>query len=298
MILRRIGQISLLTFWCIFGITAFSSSQVADQEMKIGLQKQDFQSNNTGITFDKSGYMYVATVGDNPIKYILKINNNQDRDTICSIECFAIQFLKAAPDNSILASVVIERGKNNSQLLKISGKNTITIISDGFIQPVGMTFDSGNNLYLVDAFLKKVFRLTADNKKSIFIDMTRFQVSKEVLYHGIDFNKDKNLLFLSGINIIGGKGNLLMFRIDPSGQVTDPPTVIFDGNCKHVITHKDLLFATVNTNSLLIKDLISGSSKIIDDKLLTNGMTMSFGTGDFGEEKLYINAFDRIVTLF
>jgi len=290
-------QISAWMIVLLFSLGTMLStfSQTTDPDIKISVLKQNFPSQITGIAISPKGLIYVAAGGSQPIKNVYLINGKLDLDTICRIECFGIPFLKYAFDNTLYASVILERGKNNASILKIAPDKSIIKIAEGFIQPVGITFDSKNNLYVIDAMQKKVFKISSDNKKSQFIDLEQFPISKEILYHGIDFNIEKNRLFISGISITGGTGNLLKFDINDNGQLAGAPTVIFNGNCKHVISSKNMIIATINTSSLLIKDLNSGSTRIIDDKLLLNAMTLSPGVIESGDNNIYLNAFDKIV---
>jgi hypothetical protein len=101
-------------------------------------------------------------------------------------------------------------------------------------------------------------------------------------------------MFLAGINF-NGAGNLLVFNINSKGELIEVPAVLDTSNCKQVKSAHNKLFATINTNSLLIKDFVNGQTKIIDHQLLKNGMTLSFGSKDFGEDILYVNAFDKIL---
>jgi hypothetical protein len=284
----------LMGFYLFFSKTFPILSQVNSNDLTVSVFMDDFPNRISGITFNNLGFMYVAESGSQPLKRIFKIDSSRKIDTVLSLKCFAFQYLKAGTDNSIYASIVFERGKDNASIMKISANDKISLVATGFTQPVAMTFDAQNNLYVVDAMQRKVFKITPENKKSIFLDIDQFPTFKTILYHGLNLNLEYNRMFLAGINI-NGVGNLLMFNIKPEGNLIEVPKIVGTFNCKQVISAHDKLFATVNTNSLLIKDLANEHTNIIDHQLLTNGMTLSFGLKDFGDHILYINAFDRIL---
>jgi hypothetical protein len=290
---RNIFLIILMGFYLFFK-TSPILSQVNSNDLTVSVFMDVFPNRISGITFNNSGFMYVAESGSHPLKRIFKIDTSRKIDTVLSLKCFAFQYLKAGPDNSIYASVVIDSGQDNASVMKISAESKISLVATGFTQPVAMTFDIHNNLYVVDAMQRKVFKITPENKKTIFLDIGQFPGFKDILYHGLDLDIENKRMILAGINF-NGAGNLLMFNINPKGELIEEPAILDTSNCKQVISAHNKLFATVNSNSLLIKDLGNGQTNIIDHQLLTNGMTLSFGSKDFGADKLYINAFDRIL---
>lgn len=251
----------------------------------------------SGLTFNNDGSFMVATIDNSPIKKILKIDENLKIDTIFSLKCFSIQFLCMGPDNSLYVSYVIDRGKDNASLLKINSDSTSEVISDGFIQPVGISFDPNDNVYLVDAMLRKVYKISPNNSKTIFIDLDNYPETRNILYHGLTINNENHVLFLAGINLSGGIGNVIMFKLDDEWKIWNSPSIFYIGNCKHLITHKNKVYVTVNSSSLLIKDLFSGKSNLIDHPLLLNGMEISFGGKQVGTETIYVNTHDRIIKL-
>jgi DNA-binding beta-propeller fold protein YncE len=251
----------------------------------------------SGLAFDKKGNMYIAESGSMPVKKILRISPRKETDTVCSIQCFAVQFLKCSDDGSLYASVVVDRGKKNACILKINPGKDLSAVSEGFIQPVGLAFDSKNNLYVADAIAGKVYKITPEGKRTVFIDMKNDPSLKDVLYHGIDIDQGRNQIFLAGINISGGTGNLLMYSIDQDGLPHKDYSIVAEGNCKHVVSGNNMIISTVNNGQLFVKDLADGSSEFIKDSLLTNSMTLSFAPEAFYKGSLFVNCADKIVEI-
>lgn len=261
-------------------------------ETNITTFMEDFSAQIMGLTFDSKGNMYVATYEDQLPKRILKITHDGEISTLISIECFAIENIIADKNDSIYASVIIDVAEGGAKIFKITHDAKMSLFSEGFTQPVGITFDLEDNLFVVDAMAKKVYKISPSKEKSIYIDLGIDPDVPDNFYHGIDFDNNCKNLFIAGLNN-GGTGNLLRYPINADGNPGDP-IIISDHLSKHVEVHNNIVYATIDYCSLLIINE-DGSQEIINDPLLTSGMNLCFGQKEFGESTLYINSFDKIV---
>jgi hypothetical protein len=245
-----------------------------------------------GMTFDSNGDMYVGTIENLAQKRILRITHDGKISTFISIECFAIEYLKTGKNDTVYASIITNNIEGGAQIVKIPQDGTSSLFSDGFTQPVGITFDLKDNMYVVDAMTKKVYKITPSKEKSVFIDLGMNPEVPDNFYHGIDFDDEYRSLYIAGLNT-GNMGNLLKYPINAEGEPGEP-IIISDHYSKHVVVHNNVVYSTIDVSSLLIINE-DGTQKVINNPLLNEGMNLSFGQKEFGDNTLYINTFNKIV---
>jgi hypothetical protein len=264
----------------------------AESETTITTFMEDFTPHLMGLTFDSKGNMYVATYEEQAPKRILKITHDGSISTFLSIECFAIQNLIADKNDSIFVSVIIEEGDGGGQIFKITQDAKMSLVSEGFTQPVGIAFDQEDNLFVVDAIQKKVYKISPAKEKSVFIDLGNTSEVPDNLYHSLAFNNEYTNLYIAGLNT-GNKGSLLKFPINSGGNPGNPE-IISNRFSKHVVVHNNIAYATVEVSNLLIVNT-DGSQQLVQNPLLVDGGYLCFGQGEFGEQILYINTTHKIV---
>ena len=256
---------------------------------------EDFSTRIIGMAFDNEDKMYVGTVENQAQKSILQITPGGEISTLVSIECLAIEYIKVGKDDSIYVAVIVDDTEGGAKILKITRDAKISLFSDGFTQPVGMAFDLENNMLVVDAMAKKIYKISPSKEKSVFIDLGNITGAKSGnYYHGIDFDHDCRNLYVAGLNT-NGNGNLVIFPIKTDGN-PDMPVILSDHYTKHVTIHLDVVYATIDSRGLLIIDA-DGTQKLMNDPLLNDGMNLCFGSKEFGENTLYVNTFDKIVKM-
>ena len=281
---------------CIFMLMIISelvsscSKSIESPEIEIFME--DLPVQIVGMTFDSNGDMYVGTIENQDQKRILKITPDGKISSFKFIKCLAVEYLKAGKNNAIYVSVITDNAEGGAQIVKIAQDTTMSLVSEGFIQPVGITFDLEDNLFVIDAMKKQVYKITPSNEKSVFIDLTMNQNVPDNLYHGIDFDSNCKYLFVAGLNS-GGTGNLVKYPINNKGE-PDEPIIISDHYSKHVTVHNNAVYSTIDNSSLLIINE-DGSQNLLNDPLLKDGMNLSFGRKKSGENTLYINTFNKIV---
>ena len=268
------------------------SCSKSSESPEINLFMDELPARIIGMTFDSKSDMYVGTIENSAQKRILKISHDGKISTFKSIECFAIEFLKAGRNDTICASVITTNTDGGAQIVKIAQDATISLFSEGFTQPVGITFDLDDNMYVIDAMTKKVYRISPSKEKTVFIDLGMDQNISNNFYHGIDFDDECKNLYVAGLNT-GSSGNLVKYPINTEGE-PGGPIIISNYYSKHVVVHNNVVYSTIESSSLLIIDE-DGSQEIINNPLLNDGMNLSFGQKEFGENTLYINTFNKIV---
>jgi hypothetical protein len=149
-----------------------------------------------------------------------------------------------------------------------------------------------NNLFVIDAMTRKVYKISSTKEKSVFIDLGMNPDVPENFYHGIAFDGDCKNLYIAGLTT-GNNGNMLKYHINNEGTI-DEPIIISDHYSKQVVVHNNVVYSTVDSSSLLIINE-DGSQKVINNSLLNDGMNLCFGQKEFGENTLYINTFNKIV---
>jgi hypothetical protein len=293
--LKTVKAIIILMFVLFSGLSSScskSSESPAGIDAQITTFMKDLPAQIMGLTFDSKGNMYVGTYEDQLPKRILKITHDGSISTFISIECFAIENIIADKNDSIYASVIIDDVEGGAKIFKITQDAKMSLFSEGFTQPVGITFDLEDNLFVVDAMAKKVYKINPAKEKSVFIDLGSTADVPSNFYHSIDFDNEYKNLYIAGLNT-GGRGNLLKYPINTEGN-PDKPIIISDRFSKHVVVHNNVVYATVDISTLIIINA-EGSQQLVQNPLLADGMYLSFGQKEFGENTLYINASDKIV---
>jgi DNA-binding beta-propeller fold protein YncE len=293
--LKTVKASFVLLFFLIsvsIGSCSKSSKSHAGTDAQITTFISDLPAQIMGLTFDSKGNMYVGTYENQAQKRILKITHDGTISTLISIECFAIEFIRADKNDSIYASVIIDAAEGGAKIFKITQEAKMSLVSEGFTQPVGITFDVDDNMFVVDAMAKKVYKISPDKEKTIFIDLKSNADVPDNFYHSIDFDSEYKNLYIAGMNT-GSTGNLLKFPINANG-IPDKPIILSDHFSKHVVVHNNVVYATVDNSSILIINQ-DGFKQLIQNPLLTDGGNLSFGQKEFGENTLYINASDKIL---
>jgi len=283
--------------WYIFAILIisglFNACSKQNESPEITTFLQGFSTRVVGLAFDSEANMYLGTIEDQSQKSILRITPDGEISTLISFQCKAIEYIKAAKDDSLYVSVIVDDTVGGAKIFKINRDAKMSLFSDGFTQPVGMAFDLNGNMMVVDAMAKKVIKISPSKEKSVFIDLGNIaDVPPGNYYHGIDFDTECRNLFVAGLNT-SGKGNLLKFPIKTDGT-PDNPVILCDHYAKHVTIHNNIAYSTIDDKALLIIQE-DGSQKTINHSLLAEGMNLSFGRKEFGENTLYVNTFDKIV---
>jgi hypothetical protein len=293
--LRNVETNSIFMLLLISGfLVACSNNNDAsgESETTITTFMKDFPAQIMGLTFDSKGNMYVATYEEQAPKRILKITHDGSISTFLSIECFAIQNLIADKNDSIFASIIIEAVDGGGQIFKITQDAKRALVSDGFTQPVGIAFDPEDNLFVVDAMQKKVYKISPAKEKSVFIDLENTSGVPDNFYHSIAFDNECTNLYIAGQNT-GNRGNILKFPINSEGKPGNP-SIISNRYSKHLVVHNNVVYATVDASNLIIVNP-DGSQQLVQNPLLIDSGYLSFGQKVFGEHTLYINTTDRIV---
>jgi hypothetical protein len=292
--MKRNLQINRLS--CIFMLILIpelvGSCSKSSESPEIRTFMDELPTRIIGMTFDSHGDMYVGTIENRAQKRILKITHDGRISIFKFIECFAIEYLKAGKNDTVYASVIIDNVEGGAQIVKIAQDTTMSLVSEGFTQPVGITFDLEDNIFVIDAMTKIVYKISPSKEKSVFIDLGLNQNMPSNYYHGLDFDGECKNLFIAGLNT-GITGNLLKYPININGDPGEP-VIISDHYSKHVVVRNNVVYSTIDNNSLLIINE-DGSQNVVNNPLLKDGMNLSFGRKEFGDNTLYINTFDKIV---
>ncbi len=257
-----------------------------------------------GITFDPEGYMYVATHGSRPedigkkgAKYIMRLSPDGTRSTIATYQCFAFQYLKYGSDGSIYASVVTDFGSMGGEVVRITKDGRVSTVSNGFIQPGGITFDSSGNLYVVDAQSNIVYKIDSSNNKSVFIDInSTAHISSKFYFHGLEYDVTSNSVYAVGLAEGQAKGKILKYPVGKDGSPGDPAVIAEPYNAIHItLDGHGNAFATVNRNSILYIRENGTAKELPCQGAYFEGSALEFGSRGFDKACLYVNAFDKVV---
>jgi hypothetical protein len=227
----------------------------------------------------------------------MRISPDGTRSIVANYQCFAFQYLKYGRDGSIFASVIRGSGSGDGEVVRITKEGNISTFADGFVQPVGITFDAQGNVCVVDARTNTVYKIDASNNKSAFIDINATaHITSKIYFHGLEFDTSSDCFYVVGLSATQATGKILKYPVGKNGSPGVPVLVAEPVTPIHVtLDGKGNAFATVNKNSILYIRENGTAKEFRCEGPLFEGSALEFGGKGFDEAGLYINAFNKIM---
>ena len=219
-----------------------------------------------GIVLDDSGNLYIADFGDflgGPDNDGIP-NNVMKLDTDLNLTVYADDFTGASGNEFDSNGVLFQADIRDNAVYKIINGSREFYASAGLISPVGIAFDSSDNLYVCNCGASNVRKIEPDGTSTVFSTGNGFFACP----NGMTIDEDNNLYVVNF-------SNPFIVKITPDGTATNI------GNTGFGNGHVDY---DVNTNNLYIASF--GGNKIfyldLDD--LGSGAIEIAGTGVAGND--------------
>lgn len=253
-------------------ITKEAAAQPADIEVFAdGIDGAD------GIAMDNQGNMYVGSRSSNTI---YKVDAKGKASEFMTLQCEELLCMTTDKDNNLYAA-----GKD--KVFKIDTKGNISE-TGGFTCADDLRLDGKGNLFVTDSYENRVYKLTPDFSKSVFIesDIDRAKLGKGWHITGISFDKEYKNLYIARMK----KGELLKYPINSAGTAGKPVMVVERmAEPDHMdMDHEGNLYVTLFRRGSLVKVDAQGKIETINEGTMRYATGIVLGRGDFGSDAAYI----------
>lgn len=184
-----------------------STKKVSAKVFAVGFAGAD------GITIDYSGNMYVGNRRSNVIS---RVSPKGKVENFVELACEELLCMTVDQKNNIYAA-----GKD--KVFRISPAGEVEELAGDFTCADDLRLDEQGNLYITDSFENRVYKLTPQLEKSIFIDSDISQEELTTAWHitGITFDSNYQYLYIARMQ----KGEILRYPINSDGTAGKPEVV-------------------------------------------------------------------------
>jgi sugar lactone lactonase YvrE len=231
-----------------------------------------------GIAIDSAGNMYVGNRGANTVSRVDTEGNVRD---FAKLDCEELLCMTADKENNIYVA-----GRN--KVFKINPDGNAAVISDGFSCADDLRLDAEGNLYITDSSENRVYKLTPDLTKNVFIesDLNENDLGSGWYITGITFDSSFENLYIAKMN----EGKILKYLILPDGSAGNPVTVI-EGISEpdHLeMDESGRLYVTLFRAGSLIRIDPSGTVETLCDGKMRYATGIALGKNGFDEAFAYV----------
>lgn len=176
-----------------------------------------------GIAFDRNRNLYVATYGrgavqawTNARKPLYRIDHEGKASLFADVECGLLGIIGIDGENRLYLSTSNNREDATTDIIKVMDDGSRSTFASGFKQPCSGVFDSQGKMYVVDALQNRIYALTPQGDKSVFLDINSSSLASGLLFHGMAFDRAWSTCYLVGYS--PQTGRVLKCRIGKDGH--------------------------------------------------------------------------------
>lgn len=235
-----------------------------------------------GIVVDYNGNIFVGNRRNNVISII---NKNGEVSDFVRLNCRELLCMTIDKDNNIYAA-----GKN--KLFKINSDGEVIEISSNFTCADDVRLDDKGNIYVTDSFENRVYKITPEFDKSIFIEseVDRSELGNGWHITGITFDKEYNNLYISRMK----KGQIVKYPIKNDGTVGNPEIIAELPEPDHLeVDENGNLYVTLFRDGSLVKIDKDRNVDIICNGDFGYATGIAFGKNGFHEKSVLIADYKR-----
>ncbi len=279
-IIIGIGFILILTTSCSStkpDIQSQSDSVIEVESQKVRVFATGFKGAD-GITIDYAGNMYV---GNRKSNVISKVNKEGEVQDFVALQCSELLCMTADNENNIYAA-----GKD--KVFKITSQGNVTVLAEDFTCADDLRLDQKGNLYITDSFENRVYKLTPDLHKSIFIDSDISQETLGIGWHitGITFDNEFKSLYIAKMK----EGKILRYPINDDG-IAGNPEIVAEGlrEPDHLeIDKQGRIYVTLFRTGSLIRIDNTGNIEYLSEREMGHATGIILGKSGFDEAYAYV----------
>ncbi|EDP71618.1 hypothetical protein FBALC1_04002 [Flavobacteriales bacterium ALC-1] len=219
------------------------------------------------VTIDEAGNIYIGDFGDflgGPDTDGIP-NNVMKLDTNLNLTVFANDFTGASGNEFDSNGILYQADIRDNAVYKIVNGSRELYTSQGLFSPVGIAFDSNDNLYVCNCGVSNIRKITPDGTSTLFSTGNGLLACPNGMT--IDENGNLYVVNFSNTNIV---------KIQPDGTATNiGNTVGGNGHIDYDVNTNNLYIASFGTNLIYYLDLdnlTSGTSIIAGTVVAGTGM--------------------------
>ncbi|XMB66854.1 SMP-30/gluconolactonase/LRE family protein [Mycoplasmatota bacterium zrk1] len=229
-----------------------------------------------GIVVDYSGNIFVGSRNTNTIYKIDQAGNVTD---FAKVPCEELLCMTIDKENSLYVA-----GKD--KLVKIDKKGDIETLASDFTCADDVRLDLEGNIYVTDSFENRVYKVTPDLQKSIFIDsdIDQNRLFRGWYITGLTFDKDYQNLYIAKMK----QGLIMKYPLESDGTAGEPETVI-SGLLEpdHLeLDSKGNIYITIFRDGSLVRLDLDGNIQEICTKAF--GYATGIAFGKIGDDRNYV----------
>lgn len=238
-----------------------------------------------GIAIDAAGNMYVGNRRTNEISIVDQQGNVR---MFVTLDCEELLCMTADEENNLYAAGM-------DKVFKVEPDGTASVLADGFSCADDLRLDPVGNIYITDSREDRVYKLSSDLQKSVFIESDKEQAELGNGWHitGITFDKEYRYLYIAKMK----EGRVLRYPILHDGSAGSPETVI-EGirEPDHLeMDDRGRLYVTLFRTGSLIRIDPSGSVETLCDGDMKYATGIVLGRSGFDENSAYVADYGRDV---
>lgn len=259
-------------------ITDANSKVNSDDVMEVGqieVIASGF-SGADGVVVDYSGNIFV---GNRKTNILSKITQDGKVSDFVEVPCEELLCMTIDKDNNLYVA-----GKD--KLFRIDQKGEIEILASEFTCADDVRLDLEGNIYVTDSFENRVYKVTPDLKKSIFIDsdLDENRITRGWHITGLTFDKGYENLYIARMK----KGQIIKYPVKSDGTVGEPETVISGlPEPDHLeVDNKGNIYITIFRQGSLVRLDLDGNIEEICTKAF--GYATGIAFGKVGDDRNYV----------
>jgi len=202
----------------------------------------------TGIAFDPTGILHVATSGNTIARF------SPDGTPLSDFTSLNLNTPEGLAFDSLGFLYVANNGSDSIQIFSQAGVDLGSLVSPSLSGPVGLAFDSDNNLYAVNSLSATITRFSPDNTDTVFASTGFSPAFIAVQRSPRLVNISTRLNVLTGENVLDagfivlgvGSKTVLIRGLGPSlagmgisGTLADPILELHSSDTNEIIAEND-----------------------------------------------------------
>lgn len=258
------------------------SEQLAPSIGDVEIVAEGF-SGADGVVVDYLGNIFVGNRWSNILS---KVTPQGEVVYFVTLPCIELLCMTIDEQNNIYAA-----GKD--KVFKISQQGDVEVIGSDFTCADDVRLDLEGNVFVTDSFENRVYKITPDLKKSIFIDNDSEASLRRGTWYitGITFDNDYKNLYIAKMD----EGEIVKYPILADGTA-GIPEIIAEGLLEpdHLeIDEKGNIYVTLFREGSLIRIDPEGKVESICKNEFGYATGIAFGKKDFNEEYVFIADYQR-----
>jgi len=184
-------------------------------------------------------------------------------------------------DNNLYAAA-------GDKLFKIDQEGRPSVLASDFTCADDVRLDDKGNIYVTDSFENRVYKISPQLEKTVFIDSDTAQNQLNNQWHitGITFDNNYQNLYIARME----RGQVVKYPMEADGNAGKPQIIAQDlPEPDHLeIDEKGNLYVTIFRRGSVIRINTDGTQEALSSGKMSLATGIAFGRGGFDERSVYV----------